>query len=81
MQTSFMEIFHNDGAKIDELNKILCKKADFPSYYPISIQTYFRKVDLSIANALGAFGDTVHRIASDIPTSRVAEGGAYFRIP
>ncbi len=28
-QASFMEIFHNDGAKIDKLNEILCKKAGF----------------------------------------------------
>jgi adenylosuccinate lyase len=63
-----MEIFNNDGAKIDELNKILCKEADFASFascYPISTQTYSRKVDLLIANALSAFGDTVQRITSD----------------
>jgi adenylosuccinate lyase len=36
-QASFMEIFHNDGAKIDELNEILCKKAGFDRCYSVSL--------------------------------------------
>jgi hypothetical protein len=34
-----MELF-KDGSKIDKLNEILCSKAEFPSCYPISTQTY-----------------------------------------
>lgn len=37
--SSFMEIFHNDGDKIDELNKKLCEKAGFPGIYTVSTQT------------------------------------------
>jgi len=65
-QASFMEIFHGDGAKIDKLNELLCKKAGFPKCYDISTQTYSRKVDLRVANALSAFGATVQRITGDI---------------
>lgn len=65
-QASFMEIFKGDGDKIDRLNELLCKKAGFPRCYPISTQTYTRKVDLAIANAVCSFGDTVQRITSDI---------------
>ncbi|RDW61378.1 adenylosuccinate lyase [Coleophoma crateriformis] len=65
-QASFMEIFHGDGAKIDKLNELLCEKAGFPSCYSISTQTYTRKVDLRVANALAAFGATVQRITGDI---------------
>jgi hypothetical protein len=36
-QASFMEIFHNDGAKIDKLNEILCKKAGFDRCYSVSL--------------------------------------------
>lgn len=64
-QASFMEIF-KDVSKIDELNEILCKKAGFPKCYSISTQTYTRKVDLRVANALSAFGATVQKIGSDI---------------
>ena len=65
-QASFMEIFHGDGSKIDELNEILCQKAGFPACYDISTQTYTRKVDLRVANAVSALGATCHRIALDI---------------
>ncbi|KAF2837579.1 adenylosuccinate lyase [Patellaria atrata CBS 101060] len=65
-QASFMEIFHGDTSKIDQLNKILCEKAGFASCYDISTQTYTRKVDLRIANALSAFGASAIRIATDI---------------
>lgn len=61
-----MEIFHGDGPKIDKLNEILAEKAGFPKCYSISTQTYTRKVDLRVANALSAFGATVQKICSDI---------------
>lgn len=61
-----MEIFHGDGAKIDKLNEILCEKAGFPSCYAISTQTYSRKVDLRVINALSALGATAIRITTDI---------------
>ncbi|KAM5448374.1 adenylosuccinase ade13 [Microsporum audouinii] len=65
-QASFMEIFQNDASKIDRLNEILCEKAGFSSCYDISTQTYTRKVDLRIANALAALGATAVRIATDL---------------
>jgi adenylosuccinate lyase len=68
-QASFMEIFHGDTSKIDKLNEILCKKAGFTASYDISTQTYSRKVDLRIANALSAFGASAIRIATVGSTS------------
>ena len=64
-QASFMEIFNNNETLIDQLNEKLCQKAGFPACYDISTQTYTRRVDLNIANALSAFGSTVQRIAAD----------------
>jgi len=61
-----MEIFHNDGDKIDSLNGILCAKAGFPGCYAISTQTYTRLVDLRVGNALSEFGAVVQRITGDI---------------
>lgn len=43
-QATFLELFNGDAKKIKQLNAILCKKAGFPSAYPISTQTYTRKV-------------------------------------
>ncbi len=64
MQASFMEIFHGDTSKIDRLNELLCEKAGFPATYDISTQTYSRKVDLRVANALSSFGATAMRICT-----------------
>jgi adenylosuccinate lyase len=63
---SFMEIFSGDGEKVDQMNKIIREKAGFEKCYSISTQTYTRKVDLRVINALAAFGATVLRITSDI---------------
>lgn len=65
-QASFLEIWHGDGSKIDKLNEILCQKAGFPKTYDISTQTYSRKVDLDIANAICGLGATAMHIAGDI---------------
>ncbi|OTA80922.1 hypothetical protein M434DRAFT_401539 [Hypoxylon sp. CO27-5] len=65
-QASFLELFKGDEAKVDELNVLLCKKAGFPGCYSISTQTYTRKVDLRIANAIAGLGATAQRITSDI---------------
>ncbi|KAI0151584.1 adenylosuccinate lyase [Xylariaceae sp. FL1272] len=65
-QASFLEIFNGDSTKCDELNKLLCQKAGFPSCYPVSSQTYTRKVDLMIANAVAGLGATAQKICTDI---------------
>jgi adenylosuccinate lyase len=65
-QASFLEIFHGDTAKIDKMNELLCEKAGFPKCYDISVQTYSRKVDLDISNAVAGLGATAIHIGSDI---------------
>ncbi|KAI1473250.1 adenylosuccinate lyase [Daldinia caldariorum] len=65
-QASFLELFQGDEAKVDQLNVLLCEKAGFPGCYPISTQTYTRKVDLRISNAIAGLGATAQRITSDI---------------
>ncbi|KAL1876332.1 hypothetical protein VTK73DRAFT_9575 [Phialemonium thermophilum] len=65
-QASFLEIFKGDHAKCDKLNELLCKKFGFPACYDISTQTYSRKVDLVVAQAVAGIGATAHKIANDI---------------
>ncbi|KAI0113287.1 adenylosuccinate lyase [Daldinia grandis] len=65
-QASFLELFNGDEAKVDRLNILLCEKAGFPNCYSISTQTYTRKVDLRISNAIAGLGATAQRITSDI---------------
>ncbi|KAL6904773.1 adenylosuccinate lyase [Trichoderma evansii] len=65
-QASFLEIFGGDHAKCDELNVLLCQKAGFKDCYPVSSQTYTRKVDLMVANAVAGLGATAQKICGDI---------------
>ncbi|KAI1765426.1 adenylosuccinate lyase [Hypoxylon sp. FL1150] len=65
-QASFMELFNGDEAKIDKLNVLLCEKSGFKECYSVSTQTYTRKVDLRLANAITGLGATVQRLTSDI---------------
>lgn len=65
-QASFLEIFGGDGSKCDQLNALLCEKTDFPACYDVSTQTYTRKVDLLVANAICGLGATAQKIAGDV---------------
>ncbi|KFA69133.1 hypothetical protein S40285_00109 [Stachybotrys chlorohalonatus IBT 40285] len=65
-QASFVSIFEGDTSKCDQLNEILCQKFGFPSCYDVSTQTYTRKVDLIIANAVAGLGSTAQKITGDI---------------
>ncbi|KAJ4334015.1 hypothetical protein N0V87_007173 [Didymella glomerata] len=65
-QASFLEIFNNDSQKCDQLNEKLCHKAGFKSCYSVSTQTYTRKVDQLIANAISGLGSSAQKITGDI---------------
>lgn len=65
-QASFLAIFNGDHSKVEELDQLVTRKAGFNSAYVISSQTYSRKIDVDVANALSSFGATCQRIGSDI---------------
>lgn len=65
-QASFMEIFDGEASKCDKLNELLCKKTGFSDCYDVSTQTYTRKVDLMVANAVAGLGPTAQKICGDI---------------
>ncbi|KAK5992027.1 Adenylosuccinate lyase [Cladobotryum mycophilum] len=65
-QASFLEIFNGDHERCEQLNELICQKAGFEECYDISTQTYSRKVDCLVANAVTGLGPTVTKIASDL---------------
>ena len=65
-QASFLAIFQGDHEKVEELDRLITQKAGFSSAYLISSQTYSRKVDLDVSNAMASFGATCQRIGGDI---------------
>jgi adenylosuccinate lyase len=65
-QSSFLAIFDGDHSKVEALDELVTQKAGFESSFIISSQTYTRKVDADVLNALGSFGATCQRIGGDI---------------
>ncbi|KAM5351384.1 hypothetical protein ACJ41O_004107 [Fusarium nematophilum] len=65
-QASFVSILEGDTSKYDQLNELLCQKFGFPSCYDVSSQTYTRKVDLIIANAVAGLGSTAQKVTRNI---------------
>ncbi|MBR6004554.1 MAG: adenylosuccinate lyase, partial [Lachnospiraceae bacterium] len=51
-QASFKELFNNDKEKLDKIDPMIAKKMDFDACYPVSGQTYSRKVDTRVVNVL-----------------------------
>ena len=65
-QASFLSLFDGNHDKVEELDRLVTEDAGFPSAYIVTGQTYSRKVDVDILSALGSFGATAHKIATDI---------------
>ncbi|KAJ1672508.1 adenylosuccinase ade13, partial [Spiromyces aspiralis] len=65
-QASFLALFNGDHDKVEQLDELVTKLSDFDTCYPVTGQTYSRKVDIDYLAPLASFGATAHRIATDI---------------
>lgn len=65
-QASFMELFDNDEAKVKQLDQMVAHKMGYEKSFPVSTQTYSRKVDSRILNALGSIAQSAHKFSNDI---------------
>ena len=65
-EASFMDLFDGDGAKIDEMNRALAASFGFEECFDVSGQTYPRKTDSRILNALSSIAQSACRMANDI---------------
>lgn len=65
-QASFMELFDNDNEKVKELDKRIAKKMGYTDCYPVSTQTYSRKIDSRILQALSNIAQSAHKFSNDI---------------
>lgn len=65
-QASFLAIFNGDHDKVEELDELVTQFAGFEYAYPITSQTYSRKVDADVIYAMSSFGATCQRIGGDI---------------
>jgi len=65
-QASFVELFDGDLDKVDKLDPMIAKKMGFKECYPVSGQTYSRKVDTFVLNALAGIASSAMKMATDI---------------
>ena len=65
-QASFLELFDGDQDKVDRLDPMIAEKMGFASCYPVSGQTYSRKVDTIVLNCLGGIAASAMKMATDI---------------
>ena len=65
-EASFMDLFSGNTAKIDEMNRLIAADFGFESCFAVSGQTYPRKVDSRILNALSSVAQSCYRMANDI---------------
>ncbi len=65
-EASFLELFEGDAAKIDEMNRIIANAFGFARCYPVSGQTYPRKLDSRILSALSSVAQSAHKFANDM---------------
>ena len=65
-QASFLELFEGDQETIDRIDPMIAEKMGFSACYPVSGQTYSRKVDTRVANVLAGIAASAHKFSNDI---------------
>mgnify|MGYP002626548163 CR=1 FL=1 len=65
-QASFMELFEGDEEKIRQLDQKIADKMGFAACYPVSGQTYSRKVDYQVVSVLSGIAQSASKFANDL---------------
>jgi adenylosuccinate lyase len=65
-QASFLELFEGRQELVDKVDAMIAEKMGFAACYPVSGQTYSRKVDTRVANVLAGIAASAHKFSNDI---------------
>ena len=65
-QASFKELFEGDTEKIQKVDKLIAEKMGFEHTFPVSGQTYSRKLDTKVVNVLAGIAASAHKFSNDI---------------
>ncbi|CAN5480564.1 adenylosuccinate lyase [soil metagenome] len=65
-QASFLSLFNGDHDKVQKLDRLVAKKMGFTDIVPVSGQTYTRKLDSQVLDALSGLASTCHKWGSDL---------------
>ncbi len=65
-QATFLELFKGDHGKVRKLDELVAAKLGFSEVFPVTGQTYTRKLDMKIAETLAGIGASAHKFAVDL---------------
>jgi len=65
-QASFLNLFENDHEKVKKLDMLIAKKMGFDNVFPVSGQTYTRKLDSRILNLLSTIAQSAYKFGNDL---------------
>ncbi len=65
-QASFLALFDGDEEKVKRLDQLVAEKLGFAASYPVTGQTYPRKVDTHVLRVLASIGESVHKFGMDM---------------
>lgn len=65
-QASYLNLFEGDHEKVKQLDNLVAEKLGFEKTFPVTGQTYSRKLDTRVLNALSGIGQSLHKITNDL---------------
>ena len=65
-EASFLDLFEGSEEKIDQMNRMIAGEFEFDEIFDVCGQTYPRKLDSRILNALSSIAQSCYRMANDI---------------
>ncbi|MFO0036869.1 MAG: lyase family protein, partial [Planctomycetota bacterium] len=65
-QASFLKLFNGDHSKVRKLDELVSQAMGFAGAYPVTGQTYSRKIDVEAIDALAGLAQTAHKLATDL---------------
>jgi adenylosuccinate lyase len=65
-QATFLELFKGDHQKVRQLDELVAQKLGFEKSFPVTGQTYPRKLDMKTAETLAGIGASAHKFAIDL---------------
>lgn len=65
-QASFLELFDGDHEKCRQADRMIAAKMGFDTCYPVSGQTYSRKIDTRVLNILAGIAQSAHKFSNDV---------------
>lgn len=65
-QASFLNLFDGDHEKVKKLDQLVARKMGFEKTFPVTGQTYSRKLDYKVLSVLSGIAQTTHKMTNDI---------------